>query len=147
MQVVRDPAELGEVLNLLHGRWFSSHDVVVAPRAGALIVSLARRASEEPPFLDRNLGPLFRRWRIPLRETILTIRNLTDHVIEPGDWRLEALGFENGTVSLFAGEAPVVRATVSDLRLEVRETPRVVGERIESCTLGFIRRYAIRRTT
>lgn len=146
MQVVHDPAGLGEVLDVLHGRWFSSEDVVVDPHEGTLIVGLARRSSEEPPFLDRSLGPLFRRWRVPLRETVLRIRNVADHAIERGDWRLEAVGYDGGIVSLIAEEVPVVRAAVASLRIEVEETPQVVGERIESCTLGFIRRYHVRRT-
>jgi hypothetical protein len=146
MQIVDDPAGLGEALELLHGRWFSAEGVLADPETGTLTVSLARRASEEPPFLERNARWLYRRWSEPLRETLLRIRGVRDYVIEEGEWRLEAVGFHAGTVSVYAAEAPVIRARVDALRLEVEETPTVVGERVESCTLGFFRRYTIRWT-
>lgn len=146
MRAVRDPDELSLVLELCHGRWFSSADVLFDPDASVITVSLARRATDEAPLLVRNMGWLYRRWRVPLRETILRIHGVTDHEIHPGEWRLEALGFHNGAVSVFAVERPVIRAQVERLELEAEETPNLVGERVESCALGFLRRYEIRRS-
>lgn len=145
MRSVRDPDELSAVLDLLHGRWFSSDDVLYDPEAATLSVSLARRAGEEGPLLVRNLGWLYRRWHVPLRETLLQIHRVIDHEIAEGAWRLEAVGFHAGTVSVYALEHPVISARVEGLALEVEERPDLVGERVESCTLGFIRRYEIRR--
>jgi hypothetical protein len=145
MQIVRDPRDLSGVLELLHGRWFSADDVVFDPHVGVLSVSLARRASEEAPLLERSLGWLYRRWRTPLRETVLRVHRVTEHVIDDGHWRLEAVGYHSGVVALYAAERPVVRARVEELDLDVEETPSVVGERVESCALGFLRRYEVRR--
>jgi hypothetical protein len=146
MQSVRDPGELSLALELCHGRWFSAEDVLYDPEAAVLSISLARRATEEAPLLVRNLGWLYRRWRIRLLETVLHIRRVTDHRIAEGAWRLEALGFWSGTFSVYAAERPVVRAEVEALDLAVEETPNLVGERVESCALGFLRGYEIRRT-
>jgi hypothetical protein len=145
MRAVRDPDELSLVLELCHGLWFSSEDVLFDPETSVLTISLARRATDEAPLLVRNLGWLYRRWRVPLRETVLRIHRVIDHEIHPGEWRLEALGFHNGAVSVFALERPVIRARVERLEIEAEETPTMVGERVESCALGFLRRYEIRR--
>jgi hypothetical protein len=145
MRSVREPDDLDAVLDLLHGRWFASDDVLYDPEEGALSISLARRAEEEAPLVVRNLGWIYRRWRVPLRETVLRIHRVRDHQIAEGDWRLEAVGYHGDTVTVYALERPVIRARVDGLALEVQETPNLVGERIESCTLGFLRRYGIRR--
>lgn len=145
MQTVRDPDDLSLVLELCHGRWFAADDVLYDPETAVLSISLARRATEEAALLVRNLGWVYRRWRVPLRETVLHIRRVTDHRIAEGGWRLEGLGFRGGTVSVYALERPVVQAEVEALDLAVSETPNLVGERVESCALGFLRRYEIRR--
>jgi len=145
MRRVRDPQELAAALDALHGRWFSSEDVLYDPEERSLSISLARRDEGEGPLLVRNLGWLYRRWRVQLRETLLVIRGVRDHRIAEGDWRLEAVGFHGGEVTIHALEVPVVRARVDALDLEFGDTPNVVGERVESCALGFLRSYEIRR--
>lgn len=145
MRRVDRPEDLAAALDVLHGRWFSSDDVLYDPEERSLSISLARRDEGEGPLLVRNLGWLYRRWRVQLRETVLVIRGVRDHRIAEGDWRLEAVGFHGGEVSVYALESPVVLAKVERLDLEFGDTPNVVGERIESCALGFLRRYEIRR--
>lgn len=146
MQTIRDPSALSSALEAIHGRIFSAEHVLYDPEARVLSVSLARRDTGEPPLSVRNLGLLYRRWRVPLRETTVRVRRVRAHEIERGEWRLSGLGFEGDTLTFLSGPVAVVRVRVDGLDLSVIETPHIVGERVESCVLGFLRRSATRRT-